>query len=254
MNFKNIRITILLLMLAYIGLDTFLSNARATNWKHPLRVVIYPINADGSEQADKYIASLHEEQFDDIEETLQKEATRYGVKLSTPLQINLSKQLHALPPPLPHNGSTLSIMRWSLSFRFWSWKEDNYEGITPHIRAYALFHDPKKHSSLEHSTGLKNGKIALIKLFADKHNASHNNVVVLHELLHTLGATDKYDLHSGYPIYPDGFAEPQQKPLYPQRLAEIMGGRTPLTKTKAEIPVNLTKVIIGSKTATEIGW
>ena len=59
--------TLLLLILAYIGLDTFLSNKSATNWKHPLRVVIYPINADGQKTTDNYIAILKNSQVDDFQ-------------------------------------------------------------------------------------------------------------------------------------------------------------------------------------------
>ncbi len=37
-----------------------------------------------------------------------------------------------------------------------------------------------------------------------------NQVVVAHELLHTLGATDKYARASGQPLEPDGLGDPQQ--------------------------------------------
>ena len=35
-----------------------------------------------------------------------------------------------------------------------------------------------------------------------------NNVIVAHEILHTFGATDKYDPATTQPRYPDGYAEP----------------------------------------------
>jgi hypothetical protein len=73
-------------------------------------------------------------------------------------------------------------------------------------------------------------------------------------LLHTLGATDKYDLHSTQPIYPDGYAEPNATPRYPQRFAELMGGRVPISPTASEIPDSLNDVLMGRITAAEIGW
>jgi len=76
----------------------------------------------------------------------------------------------------------------------------------------------------------------------------------LHELLHTLGATDKYDLSNNQPLFPDGYAEPELTPLHPQLKAEIMGGRIPLSQLKAIIPSSLAKTVIGPKTANEIGW
>jgi hypothetical protein len=79
-------------------------------------------------------------------------------------------------------------------------------------------------------------------------------VVLAHELLHTLKATDKYDPRTLQPIHPDGYAEPDSSPRYPQEFAELMGGRVPITATEAEIPVDLRQVLIGERTASEIGW
>ena len=254
MSFKTVRITLLVLVLAYVGLDTFLSNARATSWKQTLRVVVYPINADGSEKVDEYISQLDHDQFDSINETLEKESTRYGMNLSAPIRIRLAPKMNSLPPKMPENRSGFSVLIWSIKLRFWSWKEDNFKGISPHIRAYALYYDPKKHSVLKHSTGLKKAKIAINNLFADKKYAAQNKVVILHELLHTLGATDKYELSTGLPLYPQGYAEPKRIPLFPQRKAEIMGGQIALSEIKAKIPSSLKKTVIGPQTAKEIGW
>ena len=74
-----------------------------------------------------------------------------------------------------------------------------------------------------------------------------------HEILHTVGATDKYD-HNNNPIYPEGYAKPGQKPLYPQRYAEIMAGRIALSEQKAKIPTSLKLTVVGEKTAKEINW
>lgn len=254
MNFKIIRITILLLVLGYVGLDTLLSNSRANSWTHPLRVVIYPINGDGSVRAKQYIDQIDVSQFDGIAKLVKKEAVRYGLDLPKPMTINLANPISTLPPVIPRDKNMLSVMWWSLQLRYWSWKEDHYEGIRPHIRAYALYFDPKTHHQLAHSTGLEKGKIAVIQLFADRKHTLQNNVIVLHELLHTIGATDKYDLQTNLPIYPDGYASPDRSPLYPQNKAEIMGGRIALSESKAEIPLTLSQTVIGPKTAQEIGW
>lgn len=254
MNFKTIRISLLLLILAYVGFDTFWSNARATDWKRSLRVVIYPINADGSEAADKYISQLDESQFDAINQLLEQESVKYGREISSPVRINLAPELKSLPPKIPFKRSGLDVLWWSIKFRYWAWKEDNYKGSKPQIRSYALFYDPAQNKVLKHSTGLKKAKLAINHLFAGTKYAKQNNVVVLHELFHTLGASDKYDLQSGLPYYPVGYAEPKRKPLFPQTKAEIMGGQIALSENTAKIPPSLNKVIIGPETAKEIGW
>jgi hypothetical protein len=81
-----------------------------------------------------------------------------------------------------------------------------------------------------------------------------NNVVILHEMLHTLGATDKYDRASNMPLFPDGYAEPERMPRLPQHFAEIMGGRIPIGTLRADQPDGLHQVVIGRQTAREINW
>jgi hypothetical protein len=79
-------------------------------------------------------------------------------------------------------------------------------------------------------------------------------VVVAHELLHTLGATDKYARASGQPLEPDGLGDPQQQPRYPQRFGEIMAGRIASSARQAEMPDGLDRMLVGPATAREIGW
>ncbi len=76
---------------------------------------------------------------------------------------------------------------------------------------------------------------------------------IVHELMHTLGATDKYG-QANMPVHPQGYAEPYRDPLYPQRKAEIMGGRIPLSAHKSKMPEKLGEVVVGEYTATEIYW
>jgi hypothetical protein len=78
--------------------------------------------------------------------------------------------------------------------------------------------------------------------------------VIAHEILHTLGASDKYDMATQQPIFPDGYANPDRLPPYPQQSAEIMGSRIPQSKTESAMPPNLNYTVIGQKTANEIKW
>jgi len=78
--------------------------------------------------------------------------------------------------------------------------------------------------------------------------------VIAHELLHTLGATDKYVPANDAPRFPDGYGDPRQVPLYPQSSAEVMAGRRMLSATRWEEPASLDEVVIGPATALEIRW
>ena len=46
--FKVVRISILLFVLIFVVLSTFLTQARSTDWNNSLWIKVYPITADGS--------------------------------------------------------------------------------------------------------------------------------------------------------------------------------------------------------------
>jgi hypothetical protein len=96
--------------------------------------------------------------------------------------------------------------------------------------------------------------IGVVNAFASPRQAGSNKVIIAHELLHTLGASDKYDPATGQPIYPGGYAKPDANPTLPQELAELMGGRVPISTLESRIPRSLDEVIIGPATGQEIRW
>jgi hypothetical protein len=146
-------------------------------------------------------------------------------------------------------------MLWSLKLRYYAWREQRAQDLPdPDIRLFIVYHDPETHEVLSHSVGLQKGLIGIVNAFASKREASRNNIVIVHELLHTLGATDKYDPATNLPLFPHGYAEPQRRPAVPQAHAEIMAGRRPLSATEAAMPDRLTQVVVGPQTAAEIRW
>ena len=151
-------------------------------------------------------------------------------------------------------ASVPSVMFWSLRLRYYAWRVmRKLPGPAPDIGIFVLYHDPQHSPSLQHSLGLQKGLVGVVNAFADREMEGSNDVIIAHELLHTLGATDKYDADN-QPIHPHGFAEPERDPLYPQRYAELMAGRIPITSERAETPQSLRYVVVGAQTATEIGW
>jgi hypothetical protein len=105
-----------------------------------------------------------------------------------------------------------------------------------------------------HSLGIEKGLIGVVNAFAVEAMDGGNDMVIAHELLHTLGATDKYDPINDAPVFPDGYGNPRQSPLYPQKFAELMAGRRMLSATSWEQPSSLDEVVIGPATAIEIRW
>ena len=119
------------------------------------------------------------------------------------------------------------------------------------IRMFVLYHDPSVMPRLKHSVGLQKGLVGIINAFGVKSQTRQNNIVITHEFLHTVGASDKCD-GLGNPVMPDGLGNPEQIPLYPQKKAEIMARRRALNATLSEMLTNLKRIVVGKKTATEI--
>lgn len=256
--FKKIRIAVLLLVLLIVGLHTWRSQAQAVEWDDSLRVAIYPINADGSAVTAAYIAAVAPERYRQIELFFAAEAARYNVALNynqPPLRISIAQEVKSLPPEPPADGGVFATIYWSLRLRYWASDNDDIPNAAPpQVRLFVVFHDPALSPRVPHSLGLQKGLIGVVHAFATDAMQGQNNVVIAHELLHTLGATDKYDSANTLPRFPDGYAAPERSPRYPQPAAELMGGRIPRSPTEAWIPQGLWQVVVGQTTAKEIGW
>jgi hypothetical protein len=251
--FKAFRITVLLLILFFVAVNAWLTQSRSTDWNNSLWVKVYPINADGSEEAASYIDSLSTRTFADIETFIAREAGRYGKTLSQPLRMEMGQPVVEQPPAIKPAASALDIMLWSLRMRWWaSSTAGAQDDIEPDVRIFVRYHRPDDTVLMENSVGLQKGMIGIVNARASRRHQGSNNVIIAHEFLHTLGATDKYDPGNGQPTVPDGLAEPDRSPLYPQRFAEIMGGRIALAADDAVVPKDLTYALIGPQTAREI--
>jgi len=250
---RKLRIAVLLVILATVALGAWRSGTRATEWKHTLHATVYPIAADDSPVTRAGVARLTADDFAPVAEWLQGEVHRHGRSVLRPLAISVASPLKALPPPFPAGAGPVAVGLWSLQLRFWAWRHDAAPGPRPDVRLFVLYHDPARTPQLDHSVGLRKGQIGIVKAFAGRDDGPRNAVVIAHELLHTLGASDKYDPQSLAPVFPDGYAEPGRQPRHPQRLAEIMAGRMALSEGQLAMPEGLGQTLIGPRTAAEIG-
>jgi len=251
---RKVRIGMLLYLLAMVAFGTWLTRARTTDWTESLWVTVYPINGDGSEVATAYIDTLRGTDFDDIEAFFVDEAEYYDVALEMPVRLALGDEMADHPPDPPVSSQLFDVMAWSLRLRFWTAFADRSSPAPADVEIFLKYYDPDGSAQLPDSLGLQKGMIGIVNAFADADYAGSNNVIIAHELLHTLGATDKYNPQSNDPLYPDGYADPEAEPLYPQRAAEIMGGRIPVSKFESVVPRSLRWVVIGTLTAVEIGF
>jgi len=252
---RNLRIALLLLVLAAVALQQWLERVHTQSWQQTLWVGIYPLNADGSRAAHSYIEALSHKDLESIETFFVREAHRYGVRLEDPVHIELYPEGSELPPALAPDAGPLGIAWWSLKLRWYAAHASTVPGRAPStIRLFVLFHDPATLDVAPDSHGLQKGLVGVVHAFAARELTGSNDIVIAHELLHTVGATDKYDLATDQPLDPAGYGDPTQQPLYPQLLAEIMAVRRALSPQESDMPRNLVSEVVGPVTALEIHW
>lgn len=253
-SWRRLRIALLAAILVFVGTTNYWEQHQARSWRQPLAIEVYPVNGDGSEVVSSYIAALSPGQFQEIAVFLQDQGSRYGVKVQPP-QLRLGAEIKSLPPAPPADKSnTLKVILWSLKLRYWVYQHgSSWLPSFGVIRLFVVYHVGRPGVALDHSLGLREGLIGVVHAFARPIQDSQNNVVIAHELLHTLGATDKYG-PGGLPLFPDGYGDADRVPRHPQQLAEIMAGRVAVSETRAEIPADLASCVIGYKTAHEINW
>jgi hypothetical protein len=252
--FKIIRILILLTIFVFAAFYAKNQKLKSRSWTEPLSVVIYRINGDNNSPAvNEYINELDNSVFEPVDRFLQQQSEKYKLITKQPTQIHMGEVLTSLPPeaPLPGEGYA-AIVWWGLKFRYWTYKNTPNSDMR-RIDVFVLYHEVKEGRMLHHSIGLDKGLAAVIHAFASIDKDQQNNVVIAHELLHTVGATDKYAADNSA-LFPIGYADPNQTPLYPQTKAEIMVGRIPLSETAMRMAANLDECVIGEQTAIEINW
>lgn len=248
---KNIRVAILLVVLLVVAVNAYRDQNQ--DWNQPIHILLHPINADGLATTQQYIQQLQQDDFAEVKQYLGKNSHQYRGQ-SSYFIVQIGRELQQTPPKMSEQPSILNNILWSLKFRFYAWKQHQSVDGSPSLTLYLNFYDPKQSRELKHSTALERGRIGSVNLFASPKQTAQNNVVLVHELLHGFGATDKYNLNNGEPIFPIGYAQADRQPLYPQTEAEIMGGRIPLSEHKSKMPNDLNETVISILTAREVGW
>jgi hypothetical protein len=254
--FKIIRILILLAVFVAVAFYAKNQKLKSRSWAEPLEVVIYRINGDNNSPiVNEYINDLGDSVFEPVDRFLQQQSEKYKLTTKQPTQIRMGPVLTAQPPEAPLPGdSYAAIIWWGLKFHYWTYKNTpDSDSDMRLIRIFVLYHEATEGRRLQHSLGLDKGLTAVVHAFASIDQNQQNNIVIAHEFLHTVGATDKYDADNNA-LFPIGYADPEQSPRYPQTKAEIMVGRIPLSVTVGRMAASLDECAIGEQTAREINW
>ena len=248
---RTFRLLVLLAVAAALAVFFFTRDTGPPDWERPLRVVVYPENADGSAAAQAYIEALSPERFDTVEAWLAGQAARYELALNKPFEFELAESIEGAPSA-PGYRSVWAHLKWGWRLRVWYWTFDK-QGLDPDITLIARYREVERQDGL-HSLGVSGMDLALANLTTDEAVIGLNDFLLAHELLHTVGADDLYDLATGLPTYPEGYAQPDREPLYPQPKAKLMAGSIPVAPGTAVQARRLEKTVIGPETAGAIGW
>lgn len=253
--FKILRVLTLLCILAFAAFYTKAQRLGSRAWLEPLEIVIFPIGVDQSPSVDEYIATLNDDVFTEIDRFMKSEGEAYEVNSDPPTRTILGPKVDVLPPSSPSPAANvLEIIWWSMKLRLWAYRHTpkEYAGRDS-VNMYVLYHELEAGRRLKHSFGLDKGLIGVVHAFASSTQQAQNNIVITHELLHTVGAKDKYGI-DGEPFFTEGYAEPGKDPLFPQQFAEIMAGKIPISEKRSQMADSLRSCVIGETTAMEINW
>ncbi|MEE9322312.1 MAG: hypothetical protein V3U76_17870 [Granulosicoccus sp.] len=252
-RFATVRITFLLIFLVAIVLVSTHQKLYTRIWTKTLEVVIYPISGDGHLATDRYIRSLSDADFTIINKWGIREAKRHDLDLSQPFNVSLGETIVTNPPEFPDNANAVSVVFWGLRFRWWAYRNTPGKSSLTQVRLFVVYHEGDDDKPLAHSLGMQKGLMGLVHAYAIDSQTAQNNIVLAHELLHTVGAIDKYE-EWGNPAFPVGYANPARKPLFPQRSAEVMAGRIPTSYSSSYMAESLKSVVLNQYTAAEINW
>lgn len=253
--FKLMRVVALLSIFFVILISTWMTEKRMAAWERPILVTIYPIAADDKPETLEFVKKIDVRAFDAINDFMSRQSGPYGFTVTPAFRFQVAQPGTELPPAVPGQFDPAAIGWWSLKMRWWAWMRDIKDDmVTPDIQMFVLYHSLGGGSEAGISVGMRKGRYGLVKAYAKPSMHPSNLIVFTHEMLHVLGASDKYVLTTGEPIFPEGYADPDQRPLFPQRRAEIMGVRIPINSYTSVMADSLDQCRIGRQTAEEIGF
>lgn len=260
-RFFLVRVSVLLSVLFIVVLFAVkdVQSRRERNaWRRTLDVAVVLVHPQDSAPLDPDALRGLSERIPALEEHLHAEAERHHPGIGPPFRIKMFGPIDVVAaPPKPESDGPIDLAKQAARLALWLHDVDPKAGVEPGFwdsRVYVSVRPPAS-AKRRFASGQseQHGRVGTVDVEIDPSMIDLTLFVVTHELLHTIGATDKYD-ESGRTLIPDGLAEPSAVPLYPQRFAEVMSRNRPVSPTLEVIPESLDELAIGVMTAREIGW
>jgi hypothetical protein len=257
---RKVRVTVAvvaLLVAVVWGLETHTRREDRRSWRRALHVAV--ILLERQTMAAPVSAAFLGAAADAMD-FLALERRRHAPESTAPFWLHVAGPLpyshDVADPPRADSLLTRASYAWDLHRELAA--IDRAAGVASgrfDMRLYVLATKPASYRGARFVEGFAEagGEVGIVRVDLDEKMIGTAWSAVLHELLHAVGAQDKYD-ERGRAIVPVGLAEPDRTPRYPQRRAEVMAGDIPLGDGRSRLPTGFSELSIGRATAQEIGW
>jgi hypothetical protein len=260
-RFFVVRVSILLFILFCVVLYAIrdVRSRRARNdWERTLDVAIVLVHVAGAPPVEVRALNGVKDRVAMLDVRLEAEKKRYRSSGPRPFAFHVHGPVEiASPPPAPDGEGTVDLAKQAWALSRWLGQVDPQANVNADhydARIYVLVKKPTSDErTFFEGRSEQGGRIGMVEVDLDGEMADVTLAVAAHELMHTLGATDKYD-EQGRARVPSGLAEPSRAPLYPQALVEIMARNRPVSPREDRVLERLEELAVGPATAQEIGW
>ena len=268
---RRLRQSLLFLVLLVVSVWGYL-NHRADHhvfaWDRELEILLVPLVDPATDLADGGNAELMRRFLSvapgggtlALERWFEDEYARHVRPVDSLLRIAVESpsRVASLPPPIPDLTDSF-VARWRKTAAFLEYFEDldrEHRLLQGAFDAtlFVYFYDPERRSTFveHHPVATRRRRFGVVFVPLELYSGGFYSALLAHELCHAFGATDKYA--GGTSVFPEGFAEPQNDPLYPQRHAEIMALGIPVASGVERRVESLSDCVVGDTTAREMGW
>jgi hypothetical protein len=251
----RVRVALLLgvlaIVLVYAARDVLSRRAR-NEWNRTLDVAFVVVTEPGVEAG---AVELLRQRVPDLADRLAQEFARYRPDAPRPFAFTLYGPTPLGEPlPVPADGLA-GAARYAYELHRFTSDIDGRTNVPTRgfdARLYLVLSPPTDRAVVE-GMSEHGGRVGIARAELDTETVDIALFVAAHELFHTLGAVDHYG-PDGRALVPDGLAEPDRAPTYPQAFAEIMARNRPVSATDEERPESLAELAVGPSTAREVGW
>ena len=248
----SLLLAVLVAVIVYAAHDVLSRRAR-NEWQRTLDVAFVVVTEPGVDAGATAELRLR---LPELSQRLAAELHRYRPGAPAPFAfVAYGPVPLGRPVPALSGEGLAAVARYAWDLRGFTHDLDARGGVPARgfdMRVYLVVSPPTQQALVEGASE-HGGRIAIARAELEHETVDLALIVAAHELFHTVGADDHYGA-DGRALVPDGLAEPDLAPLFPQRRVEIMARNRPVSADKEERPKTLDELGVGPSTAREIGW